>query len=380
MAESLDLLSSERRRIFSLLQSLVTTSHEAMILHGPAGIGKTFFLQKLKERLGEKLFLIESPEGLGNFPYGQERELVIALDRGDELAPGELNELYQYWRRKPVFSLIVALSPDGLFLKSWTDRRATEEMKLLDVPPLSREATERHLKHLFQETLPAEVVAELYRESRGVPGRMEQVLQESLMGKRSASRSRLAYPLYLAAGLFTITFAGLIWWLGQPPPEESIENPSWRSDLRQQDPSGISGLRGQTEQTVLIKPSNTALLKAARSKPAINPSLGGEARSAQRASISVVHTPPEKSIEASSTPKKYTLQLAAFRKRSGAETFIQRYGHLKGLEIRPHTVQGERWFVVIYGRYATLEEAKAARQKLLPKLNPWIRKLSELQP
>ncbi len=389
MEEPLDLLSREREKLFSLLEGLLTTSPEGILLQGPEGIGRTFFLQRLKARLGDRFCLLHGYRELGQFPYERKEGLIIAIDDGDTLPPGLLEELFQYWQENRTFSWIVTLSPEGLFLKSYTDRKAVEELKVIDLPPLTRAETERYLAELLKGHAPfgKEIGEEIFFRSHGVPGRVQEELNRLLTSGRPHTGSP-PYFLYAAALLVTLTTAAAIWWLGRPPPEEPAlehlslpETPSQPEGAPVTKPEEPFPSEGEATlaQPVQERPSLPREGESSTPPPEVEP--GGEAEEG----VTPVLVDRLGAGQRSGTQEReaaspiYTLQLAAFRKKARAEAFLAQYPELKGAEILPHTTGGRLWYVVIYGRYATLEEAKRAREGLPKGIAPWIRKVSDLR-
>jgi len=80
-------------------------------------------------------------------------------------------------------------------------------------------------------------------------------------------------------------------------------------------------------------------------------------------------------------PNYYTLQLLGSHKKSDLITFMHKH-QLQNEAVYFHTYfNGQDWYVLISGDYATLAQAKAARAKLpasLRQLNPWIRNFASV--
>ena len=73
----------------------------------------------------------------------------------------------------------------------------------------------------------------------------------------------------------------------------------------------------------------------------------------------------------------YTLQLVGARSEENIKQFIAKYGIQNDASYFKTKLSGKDWYVVVYGNYATQEQAKAA-MKNLPEslatapLQPWI--------
>ena len=153
----------------------------------------------------------------------------------------------------------------------------------------------------------------------------------------------------------------------------------------------------ETNQTDDVKPSASEkpTLKASKLKkvePKQKPKL---AVSASKKSESIVQKvikqqpKPKKSVERnikvtqgtkwvlSQNPGNYSLQLMAVAQdqKSALLKTINKYPELKNkFHYFPNTKKGKQWFVLLYGNFATLDEAKKAAKKLPKKFaKPWLR-------
>jgi len=87
---------------------------------------------------------------------------------------------------------------------------------------------------------------------------------------------------------------------------------------------------------------------------------------------------------AKNTQKYYTLQLVGSHKAENAKQFIERHA-LKN-KASTHRIQrdGKDWYVVVYGRYPSMADAKAAANSMpgslkKEKIQPWVREGGTLQ-
>jgi septal ring-binding cell division protein DamX len=117
--------------------------------------------------------------------------------------------------------------------------------------------------------------------------------------------------------------------------------------------------------------ASTPKAVAARTTPSVRPEPAEEAATGEsaiakpspHAAASVASAPPEAPPEAKK--KGYNIQIEAVMDRSGAEDMIRK---LKALGYTPYEVateiNGQTWYRVRVGPYATPDEARAAQEKL----------------
>lgn len=90
---------------------------------------------------------------------------------------------------------------------------------------------------------------------------------------------------------------------------------------------------------------------------------------------------PEKKVE--KVAANYTLQLLGSGKEANVKKFISKHALEKKARYVRTKRGSEDWYVVIYGEYASLEEAKAAMKAVSPELKqsgitPWVREMRGL--
>ena len=77
---------------------------------------------------------------------------------------------------------------------------------------------------------------------------------------------------------------------------------------------------------------------------------------------------------------QYTLQVVGVHKRESLVRFVRQQGIEADSAIYHTEHQGQKWYVLFYGNYETLEQAKAATKQLpadLAAYKPWIRQIPE---
>ncbi|MBL3591576.1 MAG: SPOR domain-containing protein [gamma proteobacterium endosymbiont of Lamellibrachia anaximandri] len=77
---------------------------------------------------------------------------------------------------------------------------------------------------------------------------------------------------------------------------------------------------------------------------------------------------------------QYTLQVVGVHKRESLARFVRQQGIEADSAIYHTEHQGQKWYVLFYGNYETLEQAKAATRQLpadLAAYKPWIRRIPE---
>ncbi len=81
-------------------------------------------------------------------------------------------------------------------------------------------------------------------------------------------------------------------------------------------------------------------------------------------------------------PKQYTLQMIGARDEAAVQEFISRYPSLTKVAYYKTYYKGGDWYVVIYGQFATKNDARQAVTRLPKKLitsKPWARPLASVQ-
>jgi len=98
------------------------------------------------------------------------------------------------------------------------------------------------------------------------------------------------------------------------------------------------------------------------------------------AMIAAAQTPEGKNWLRAQQLGHYTLQLVGVRKRESLASFVRRQGIESDSAIYRAQNQGKKWYVLFYGTYETLAQARKGIRKLpagLASLKPWVRRIPE---
>lgn len=298
--------------------------------------------------------------------------------------------------------------------------------------PYSLEQTRAYLLHRVRAVggginLPFndKQVKQIYQESAGYPGRINQMAQ-TMMGngnkpEKSGMRFNLAmgFPLAHMALLSVVMLGILVAVLFSDKPSPSTGSADRTSNViplspRQGQSSAETIARidamqrkiGQDGEIVLPPiPMSTSLPAISKSivpsmvAPTISTApIRSEAPLAQAAPVIDTPVTPPKNERAnlkasqdpfdktewwlSQNPNRYTLQLLGTYNKSTVQDFIRDQGGVDAFGYFKSKHNSKDWFVVVYGSYRTRSEAIAASESL-PKdirdLNPWARSARGIQ-
>ncbi|TAN70284.1 MAG: hypothetical protein EPN17_05875 [Methylobacter sp.] len=195
------LITKERTQKLDLLIHLLSNLPQALVVCGPEGIGKTTLLKVLQERKTESWRyclmqgnadlsfeaiqgqLSRAPSGKSGQTSGryeiQHKQIVLIIDNAGELVPGLIATIIQYAAANPVLRVIFALTHDELQVKRGSDR-AIDDCHIVEIPPLSEKQCGDFLQHLSTKpslnlsfkAISENMIAHIYRETHGVPGRI----------------------------------------------------------------------------------------------------------------------------------------------------------------------------------------------------------------
>lgn len=266
--QPLPLISAARMQKFDLLSHLAINLARPIVLCGPKSIGKTTFLRLLETRLAPlaTVCYIAAVPGMSyerildgmshalnrNDPktlpsrvdltdlletYAQERRnLVLLLDDAGALLPGFLDALWQFASRHSALCLVLSMTSDEALQKSYTDRSALDEAFLLEIPVLSEDECGLFARQLKGASFgpitdlrrTKAFVKRLYAGSRGIPGKVVEILESS--SHEPANTESLAKVRWLAgAGILagTAAYASFLIFSEQiQAPEEPVSDNS----------------------------------------------------------------------------------------------------------------------------------------------------------
>ena len=201
------LITPERSQNLELLQHLLTNTHQAIVLCGPEGVGKTALLQVLRKRLNDEwrccvvnghdeMTFDEVHERVGPFLRQHRSEasikntrqggspdshknVVLIIDDAGEMAPGLLTRLIQLAENYQELRLLFVVTHDQWHIKNYSEP-AIENCYLVEAKPLLQKECRDFVQHIASLTnslklgkgLTDEMIDAVYRESHGIPARI----------------------------------------------------------------------------------------------------------------------------------------------------------------------------------------------------------------
>ena len=368
--------------------------------------------------------------------------VVLVLDDAGQLQAGVITKLFAFARQCEGLQLILAITPNDLFIKRTTDY-VIDDCYVVDIPPLTEQESESLTLNFLQEnkqrfdfeTLPENFTVEIYRKSQGIPGAVLQRLAKmspqsiGLLGEHTF-RSLIWLGSFGLIGLFIWVGLSYLGGLGNhstevsyvdlnnaPPPLVGVNSSPEKTlgkdaamfgEILKKVPVSDERFRKTTESsTISVVPTtedilNSTLADGAASLSDLNgptkvssikqhtPKLVfGEALKydsdiVDQISISAktvfpgIHGPSWILLQDKAS---FTLQLMA---SSDKETLLRHIEQSSKLQAQiayyPMKIKGKDWFGLIYGVYPTVATAKNA-MKQLPKSfgKPYMLGIKEIQ-
>jgi DamX protein len=396
-------------------------------------------LQKIQELLAEKIIQGMPDYKLQSLGNGFDRmasrnmKIVLVIDDAGSLAPGLIEKIIAYTGDKPVLRVIFALTHSELYLKNSTDP-AVEDCYQIEIPPLSEKQCGEYLEYL--STLPRpriqfsaineSRVAALYRETHGIPGNILAHLP------RDDSHNKIDYSktvLFCAViGLVGVALSAQ-WWSSRPKVDSN------KAAVAESKQSGTA-VQPTTDTTnsVTQAPENAAPQQTQQSTETSYTSISGEIRNdvisdshshsmieqglkrddtrLQQAPVNAqAKENPSQSAKipqvteqvatadqlptATAVPldegghwlmkqpvENVTLQLMALSNEQAIVEVMQRNQALgQNLKyMKTKTRRGRDRFVLLYGSFASPEQANLERRNLPKELQKtWSRRISAIQ-
>ena len=199
------LISPERVRTLELLNHLLANSSQTLVVCGTEGIGKSTLLKVLQEhkmaswlycrvpghaglsfeKLKEYIAVAIKQDQSGKQDQAldgvflQRKKLILIIDDAGLLAPGLINKVIAYAEDNPVLRVIFVLTHDDLTEKNSSDN-ALDEGYLIEIPALSEQQCGEFLQYLATKSraqvalseINDAMIAAVYRETQGIPGRI----------------------------------------------------------------------------------------------------------------------------------------------------------------------------------------------------------------
>ncbi|WP_333875398.1 SPOR domain-containing protein [Methylobacter sp.] len=228
------LITKERTQKLDLLIHLLSNLTQALVVCGPEGIGKTTLLNILQGRKTEswRYCLVQGnaavsfeaiQEQLVRARYeGQSKQVVLIIDNAGELVPGLIATIIQYAAANPALRVVFALTHDELQVKRGSDR-AIDDCHIIEIPSLSEKQCGDFLQHLSTKpyanlsfkTINDNMIAHIYRETHGVPGRI--IADISGVSSGAKQGGKLKWILILAIAAAIVIALGIQWLLSSTP-------------------------------------------------------------------------------------------------------------------------------------------------------------------
>jgi DamX protein len=443
------LITRERSDKLDLLQHLTANLARTVIVCGPEGVGKTRLLTHFQGLFtessllcalkGESQISFEKIQGLlsetitQKIPGYQAMSLASALEKlpnqdsfvllliddAGKLAPGVMGRIISYAEQYPALRIVFAMTHSDLFLKNGTDP-AIDDCYQIEIPPLTELQCADFLEYL--STLPNpridfnainEVfVADLYRESHGIPGK----ILDKLPQPNNAKKLDYSSPILIGAVIALVAIAlGVQWWSSRPKPVAqagAINKPS-QEEIKQtevakpQVPVTLPAQPQQVPNPAAASTASSSTVAGQQQAVTENPTVKTEAsaqtnlKAAQEQPPAVPAQPAGNAVNAAPTPtpspvnldeggqwvmkqpaENVTLQLMALSDQEAIINVMQKHEKL-GLNLimlKTTTKRGKDRFVLLYGSFANSEQASTEAKNLPGDLRKtWTRKMSAIQ-
>jgi DamX protein len=354
------------------------------------------------------------------------KKIVMVIDDAGNLPPGLIEKIIAYAERKPVLRVVFALTHSEIYLKNGTDP-AIDDCYQIDVPPLSEQECGDFLEYLstFQNpriefnAINESRVAALYSETHGIPGN----ILAKLPTPDNSKKADYSKPVLFGSVFGLIVLAlGLQWWSNRPVATEKKQehaantgpvttNPKASAQAVQPETThpaesspSVSGKPTVISNDVVASPlpmsndqgiaQNAAeLQQPVTTEIAQNPaqsSVNDDAKLALDKQIAeqaqtVVPIPADEGGRwlVTQPAQHYTLQLMALPNEQTITEVLQRHQQALGQNLKylkTKTRSGRDRFVLIYGSFASPEQAKTESAVLPKELQKfWMRQMSAIQ-
>ncbi len=468
------LISTARVRKFELLLHLLENGGQALVVCGPNGIGKSAFFELLRQHQDESATILTlqiSPElTFDNFVAWllsqlevkkptrltrEEREstlaerlriveqngrrIVLLLDDAGQLAPGLVTQIYRYAALFAALNLVMAMTPDELQIKSFSDPEI-DGCNVIEIPPLSKEECGEYLKNLSGKSdgliqfkaVTAELVDRVYCKAHGIPGKINSVLPEVNAGKIGEAlpksiplESLLLAVIIIIGALYVVTsvkdeekksegeiYQGLVF---DQPSAAEVESEAVSESPAETATELAAEKPDETVATALVAQKTAASLESADEDPQPDSTQGENsdalpAEQQQEESSDALMVDAEKSegLEEEvanedeeesgdeeepsllsvkgkkwlleQDPAHYTLQLFAVRDLNALKQYLIVHSQLSDVAYFESKRDGKRWYSLVSGIYPSLNAAKQAAKELPSSIRtPWLRRLKPSQ-
>jgi len=245
------LITPERSQNLALLQHLLANTHQAIVLCGPEGVGKTALLEFLQQRLQDQwrwcvanghgemtfedvqdrlapLLKQQRPEApVKNARQGHAQDAVLVIDDAGKMAPGLLTRFIHLAEEHQELHLLLVLTHDQWHIKNASDP-AIENCYIVEARPLGPKECREFVQHIVALTtsprlgkgLSDDRIDAVYRESHGIPSRIMAHFPE--LNKPRESMDPLTILILAVAALVSLALY-MQWHTASRPAEEITE-------------------------------------------------------------------------------------------------------------------------------------------------------------
>lgn len=435
------LLTRERTDKLDLLQHLTANLARTVVICGPEGIGKTRLLEHFQGAFTEDSLLCamkgESQLDMEKIkaqvsaviaekiPQFQGKPLadildklpkrdsfvLLLIDNAGQLAPGLMGKLIAYTDKYPALRIVFALTHSELYLKNGTDS-AVDDCYQIEIPALTELQCADFLEYL--STLPnpridfnainETFVADLYRETHGIPGKILTRLPQP------PSKKKFDYsaPILVAAVVSLILIALIVqWWSSRPRPVAPVASAPKPQEIAHNQPESVkpesvvqppataqsSVPTGNTADSTGSVTPQTAVGEQSQPPVAAAQSAINNAQLPAQAQAQPVVTPdsttpnPQNLDEGgqwliSQPAENMTLQLMAMPEPQAIINVMQNHPEL-GQNLRmlkTYNKRGNERYILLFGSFVNREQANAEAKNLPKELRKtWSRTINTIQ-
>jgi DamX protein len=358
------LITKERTQKLDLLIHLLSNLTQALVVCGPEGIGKTTLLKILQERnteswrycliqgnaaisfeaIQEQLLRSQSAQpssAASGRPAGQYKQVVLIIDNAGALVPGLIAAIIQYAAASPILKVVFALTHDELQVKRVSDR-AIDDCHIIEIPSLSEKQCGDFLQHLSTKpyanvsfnAIGDNMVAHIYRETHGVPGRIIDKISGLSAGAKPGGKLKRVLVLAVAAAIAIAV--GVQWLLSSTIAPGSATPPASMQSLKDdaKKATAIVEQKANSPEAAPPKPETQIMLplppaqhSANEAKDAVEPLGEVNVNRDDRPSVAATAKPDAASMAADKLAAKdapHPLAIAPVSGQSPADTMLPR--------------------------------------------------------
>jgi len=465
------LITKERMQKLDLLSHLLSNLTQALVVCGPKGIGKTTLLNVLQERnteswrycliqgsadLSFEAILQQLTKVLGSQSgqslsmalaqyQGRHKQVVLIIDNAGELLPGLITAMIQYAAANSILRVILALTHDELQVKRGSDR-AVDDCHVIEIPTLSEKQCGDFLRYLSAKptlnlsfkAISENMIAHIYRETHGVPGRIIAEISGASSAKQGGKMKWMLPLVVVAACAIAI---GVQWlaslnnkevialvaveqtagagkmpaspaepsiMLMLPPAQPVVQSseqfiPENEENEEESPVKASASLRDALSSDLSSEDQeNGVMLSSVQPKPPVaSPEQPQQVQLSEAVDRVKPFTPnnletiqiPAKPVAVAAaleqrvtetpmpTASNFTLQLMVLSKQASVDSMLKKYPAMtSGFRTIKSLANGKEKFIVEYGSYSDAASANKARQSLpLEFRNALVKKMSSIK-